>query len=84
MVEAVFTDEDKKNLKVIAEGLPKLRTLVEELMETLEILSDEKLMKSIDASQKDLKENKVFSYKEMLDELSIDEKELSSSLPRSS
>ncbi len=76
MVETVFTDEDKKNLKVIAEELPKLRTVVEELMETLEVLSDEKLMKSIDRSLKDLKEGKVLTYKEMLDELSIDEKEL--------
>jgi hypothetical protein len=71
LVETVFTDEDKKNLKVIAEELPKLRTVIEELMETLEILSDEKLMKSIDASLKDLKENKVFSYKEILEKLSI-------------
>ena len=76
LVEAVFTDEDKKNLKVIAEELPKLRSLVEDLMETLEILSDEKLMKSIDRSLKDLKQNKVLSFKEMLDELSIDEKEI--------
>lgn len=76
MVEAVFTDEDKKNLKVIAEELPKLRIAVEELKETLEILSDEKLMRSIDKSLKDVKENKVISYKEMLEELSIDEKEL--------
>ena len=76
MVEAVFTDEDKKNLKVIAEELPKLRIAVEELKETLEILSDEKLMRSIDKSLKDVKENKVLSYKEMLEELSIDEKEL--------
>ena len=76
MVEAVFTNEDKKNLKVIAEELPKLRIVVEELKETLEILSDEKLMKSIDKSLKDVKENKVLSYKEMLEELSIDEKEL--------
>ena len=50
LVETVFTDEDKKNLKVIAEELPKLRSLVEELMETFEILSDERLMKSIKAS----------------------------------
>jgi hypothetical protein len=76
MVEVVFTDEDKKNLKVIAEELPKLRTVVEELTETLEVLSDEKLMKSIDRSQKDFKENKILSYKEMLEELRIDEKEL--------
>ncbi len=76
LVEAVFTDEDKKNLKAIAEELPKLRIVVEELVETLEILSDEKLMRSIDRSLKDLKEGKVLSYKEMLEELSIDEKEL--------
>jgi hypothetical protein len=69
LVEAVFTDEDKKNLKVIAEELPKLRIVVEELKETLEILSDEKLMKNIDKSLKDVKENKVLNYKEMLEEL---------------
>ena len=72
MVEVVFTDEDKKNLKVIADELPKLRSVVEELTQILEVLSDEKLMKSIDRSQKDLKENKVLSYKEMLEELKID------------
>jgi hypothetical protein len=76
LVEAVFTDEDKKNLKVIAEELPKLRMVVEELMETVEILSDEKLMKSIARSLKDVQENRVVSYKEALKELSIDEKEL--------
>ncbi len=76
MVEAVFTDEDRKNLKVIAEELPKLRTLVEDLTETMEILSDEKLMKSIDRSLRDLKEGKVLTYKEMLKELKIDEKEI--------
>ncbi len=64
LAETVFTDEDKKNLKVIAEELPKLRTVIEELMETLEILSDEKLMKSIDRSLKDFKEGKVLSYKQ--------------------
>ena len=76
MVETTFTDEDKENLRVIAEELPKLRSLVEELMETLEILSDEKLMKSIKASQKDIQENKVLSFKELLEELSINENEI--------
>jgi hypothetical protein len=42
----------------------------------MEILSDEKLMKSIDRSLKDLKEGKVLSFKEMLEELKIDEKEI--------
>jgi len=76
LVETVFTSEDKKNLKVIAEELPKLRTIVEEFSETLDILSDEKLMKSIDRSSKDIKEGKVLTYKEMLEELRIDEKEV--------
>ena len=76
MVETVFTDEDKKNLKTLAEELPKLRLLVEELMETLEILSDEKLMKSIKASLKDAQENRVLGFKELLTELNLDEKEI--------
>jgi hypothetical protein len=76
MVETAFTEEDKKNLKTVAEELPRLRRAVEELTETLEILSDEKLMKSIDRCLKNVKENKVLGYKEMLRELSIEEKEL--------
>ncbi len=76
MVEAVFTEEDKKNLRVIAEELPKLRLAVEELRETVEILSDEKLMKSLQTSRKDVEENRVLSYSEVLEELSINEKEL--------
>lgn len=76
MVEAVFTDDDKRNLQVVAEELPKLRSLVEELMETLEILSDETLMKSIRASEKDVQENRVLSFKDLLEDLSINEKDL--------
>lgn len=76
LVEAVFTDDDKRNLQVVAEELPKLRSLVEELMETLEILSDETLMKSIRASEKDVQENRVLSFKELLEDLSINEKDL--------
>lgn len=75
MVETVFTDEDKKNLKTVAEELPKLRSLVEELMETLEILSDENLMKSIRASEKDVQENRLIGFKELLAELNLSEKE---------
>ena len=76
MVETVFTDEDKRNLKTLAEELPKLRLLVEELMETLEILSDEKLMKSIRASERDIQEKRLLGFKELLTELSLDEKEI--------
>lgn len=47
-----FSQTKTKNLKVIAEELPKLRIVVEALRETLEVLSDEKLMKSINAELK--------------------------------
>jgi hypothetical protein len=76
LVETVFTEEDKRNLKTLAEELPKLRLLVEELTETLEILSDEKLMKSIKASLKDVQENRILGFKELLAELKLDEKEI--------
>jgi hypothetical protein len=76
LVETVFTDEDKRNLKTLAEELPKLRLLVEELMETLEILSDEKLMKSIRASLKDIQEKRLLGFKELLTELNLNENQL--------
>jgi hypothetical protein len=76
LANIVLTDEDKKNLKTLAEEVPKLRLLVEELMETLEVLSDEKLMKSIRTSEKDVKENRLLSFKELLAELSLNEKEI--------
>jgi hypothetical protein len=72
LVETIFTDEDKRNLKTIAEELPKLRMLVEELTETLEILSDQRLMKSIRASLKDVQEKRLLSFKELITELSLD------------
>jgi len=79
LVRTVFTDEDKRNLKVIAEELKEIRKLVEELTETLLNVSDEKLMKILNASQNDLKENKVLSYKETLEEqIDIAEKEFRS------
>jgi hypothetical protein len=76
LVETVFTDEDKRNLKTIADELPKLRLLVEELVETLEILGDEKFMQSIEASLKDIRERKVVGFKELLAELNLSEKEI--------
>ena len=76
MVETIFTEEDKKNLKTAAEELPKLRLLVEELMETLEILSDENLMKSIRVSEKDVQENRLMGCRELRAELNLSEKEI--------
>ena len=76
MVEVTFTEEDRENLKALAQEVPKLRSLVEELIETIEILSDKNLMKSIQKSDRDIREGKLLNIKELLNELGINEKEI--------
>jgi len=79
LVRTVFTDEDKRNLKVIAAQLIELRKLIEELTESLVNASDKKLMKMFNASQDDLKENEVLNCKEKLEkQIDIAEKEFRS------
>ena len=76
LVKAVFTDEDKRNLRAIALELKELRKLVEELAETLVNLSDKDLMKIFNSDQIDLKENQVANCKETLEkQLDAAEKE---------
>jgi len=76
LVEVTFTEEDRENLKALAQEVPKLRSLVEELIETIEILSDKNLMKSIQKSDRDIREGKLLNIKELLNELGINEKEI--------
>jgi len=59
MTEVVFTEEDRENLKVLRDELPKVRLLLEELVETLEVLGDEELMESIKASEEDVKKGRL-------------------------
>ena len=67
MFRTVFTDEDKRNLKVIALELLEIRKLIEELTESVVNVNDKKLMKMLNANEDDLKENKVLNYKEKLE-----------------
>lgn len=76
MVEVVFTEEDKNNLRTLAQELPKLRSLVENLIETLEILGDEELMESIKRSEKDVQEGRIIGFKELLKELDMNESQI--------
>jgi hypothetical protein len=79
LVRTVFTDEDKRNLTVIAAELIELRKLIEELTESLVNVSDKKLLKMLNASQDDLEENKVLNYKEKLEkQIDLAEKEFRS------
>ena len=77
MVKTVFTEEDKRNLRGIAEELKEIRKLIDELTEKLVNLSDKELMKSFNATQIDLKENEVLRCKETLEkQLDLAKKEL--------
>jgi hypothetical protein len=76
LVEIVFTEEDRANLKTLAREVPKLRSLVESLMETLEILGDEELMESIKKSERDVREGRLIGFKELLKELDLNERQI--------
>lgn len=73
LVEVIFTEEDRNNLKTLAKEMPKLLSLVESLIETIEILGDEKLMESIKKSEKDAQEGRLLGFKELLKELDKNE-----------
>jgi hypothetical protein len=75
MVE-VFTDEDRKNLNALAEEIPKLRILLEELIETLNILGDKEAMNNIGASEMDAEEGRLLDFSDALKELGLDEREI--------
>ena len=76
MVETVFTEEDRKYLRKLAEEMPKLRIIMEELLETIDVLGDEELLRSIRASERDIREGRLLSFKGLLKELDLDEKEV--------
>ncbi|HDD70458.1 hypothetical protein CW707_05525 [Candidatus Bathyarchaeota archaeon] len=76
MVETVFTEEDRKYLRKLAEEVPKLRIIMEELLETIDVLGDEELLRSIRASERDIREGRLLSFKGLLKELDLDEKEV--------
>lgn len=76
MVQAIFTEEDRRNLKTLAEEVPRLRLLVKGLVETLEILGDEELMESIKESERDVREGRLLGFRELLKELDLNEREI--------
>jgi hypothetical protein len=51
LVEVIFTEEDRNNLKTLTKEVPKLRSIVESLIETIEILGDEELLKELDINE---------------------------------
>ena len=59
---SLLTDEDRALLL-------KVSTLLEEIIETFEILEDEDLLKSIREAEEDVKAGRVRGYNEFLKEL---------------
>jgi hypothetical protein len=79
LVRTVFTEDDRRSLKVIAAELMELRKLIEELTESLINVSDKKLLKMLNASQDGFNENQVQNFKEKLEkQIDIEEKEFRS------
>jgi len=56
--------------------VPKLRVIIEELLETIEVLGDEELLRSIEASKRDIRGGRLLGFKQLLKELGLDEKEV--------
>ena len=69
MVEAAFTEEDRKNLRLIAEEVPKLRLLMDELLETLDVMSSKEELEAIKESLEQVRRGETMDWDEYLNEL---------------
>ena len=58
----LLTDEDKELLRRVSE-------LLEEILETLEVMADEELMKAIREAEEDVRAGRVRDYEELINEL---------------
>ena len=69
MVKAVFTEEDRKNLRLIAEEVPKLRLLMDELLETLDVMGSKEELEAIKESLEQVRRGETRDWDEYLNEL---------------
>lgn len=69
MARVVFRQEDRERLKIIAEEVPKIRLLVEELLETIDVLGSSEELESIKESLEQVKKGETRSWDEYVDEL---------------
>jgi PHD/YefM family antitoxin component YafN of YafNO toxin-antitoxin module len=65
----VFTQEDRKRLKIVAEEVPKIRSLMEELLETIDILGNSEELEAIRESLEQVKRGETRSWDAYVDEL---------------
>lgn len=66
MKMSFLSDEERKLLI-------KAAKLMDELLETLEVIRDERLVKELKTALQEVKENKTRSFSELIQELSLEE-----------
>jgi len=69
LTRAVFRQEDRKRPKIIVEEVPKIRSLMEELLETVDILGSSQELEAIRESLEQVKKGETRSWDEYVDEL---------------
>ena len=62
-------EEDRKNLKILAEEVPKLSKLIEELIETIDIMGNEEEVKAIRESLEQVKKGELKDWDNYINEL---------------
>ena len=69
MARVVFTQEDRKRLRIVAQEVPKIRLLIEELVDTIDILGNSEELGAIRESLKQIKRGETRSWDEYVDDL---------------
>jgi len=69
LVEAVFTEEDRRNLRLVAEEVSKLHLLMEELLETLDVMGSKEELQAIRESLEQVRKGETKDWDEYIDEL---------------
>jgi len=69
LVETVFTEEDRRNLRLVAEEVSRLHLLMEELLETLDVMGSKEELHAIRESLEQVRKGETRDWDEYLDEL---------------
>jgi PHD/YefM family antitoxin component YafN of YafNO toxin-antitoxin module len=69
LARVVFTQEDRKRLKIVTKEMPKIRSLMEELLETIDILGNSEELAAIRESLEQVRRGETRSWDEYVDEL---------------
>jgi len=69
MMDAAFTKKDQENLSILAKEIPRLTQLMDELIETLDVLGNETEMDAIKESLAQVKRGETRRWEDLAHEL---------------